>query len=123
MFFLPHLRIIYLSIAMANGLLLLLTRLLIVIQLLTNILKALLRIYLIQRMRYIQRTRHIASQKLHSCYRILKSQFLENIRTVACGRLVEQSTLFLRVARRLRLAQLTKMQQFNRGGIYGRIKL
>jgi hypothetical protein len=117
MFSLPHLRITYLSIAMANGLHLLLTRLLIATQLLMSILKVLPRIHL------IQRARHIARQKLHSCYRILKSQFLENIKIAVCGRQVEQNILFLRIVRRLWLKLLIKKQQVNRGGIYGRVNL
>nr|DAL65155.1 MAG TPA_asm: hypothetical protein [Caudoviricetes sp.] len=109
MFSLPHLRIIYSSIAMANGLHLLLIRLLIATQLLMSILKVLLRIHLIQRMRYILRTRHIARQKLHSCCRILKSQFLRNTIVILCGSQVEKNILFLKMAKRLRLTQLIKM--------------
>nr|DAN16858.1 MAG TPA: hypothetical protein [Bacteriophage sp.] len=63
MFSLPHLRTIYLSIVMVNGLHLLLIRLLIVTQLLMSILKALLRIQLIQRMRYILRVMFTISLK------------------------------------------------------------
>nr|DAM05114.1 MAG TPA: hypothetical protein [Caudoviricetes sp.] len=60
---LHHLRIIYLSIVMASGLHLLLTRLLIATQLLMSILKVLLRIHLIQRMRYIPREMYTTSLK------------------------------------------------------------
>nr|DAT57431.1 MAG TPA: hypothetical protein [Caudoviricetes sp.] len=63
MFSLPHLRTIYLSTVMASGLHLLLTRLLIAMQLLMSILKVLLRIHLIQRMRYIPREMYITNLK------------------------------------------------------------
>nr|DAH97452.1 MAG TPA: hypothetical protein [Bacteriophage sp.] len=94
---------------MANGLHLLLIRLLIVIQLLMNILKALPRIHLIQRTRCILRMMFTIRLKLRSCYRILNSRLLESVRIAVCGRLVEQILLFLRIIRRLRLTLLIKM--------------
>nr|DAG60104.1 MAG TPA: hypothetical protein [Caudoviricetes sp.] len=63
MFSLYHLRTIYLSTVMENGLHLLLTRLLIAMQLLMSILKVLPRIHLIQRMRYTPREMSIISLK------------------------------------------------------------